>query len=241
MGIFSLFSAKKPIEEIVTDYTRAYNKVIYANGTSVEGFIQLAEYSFDEAIRLNRTSCTIKKESYGWFGFEIKALSGSHNVDRKKIAGYIQNAIAMAQKHFWEPVSQQKINLLESLIEANLIGKISNATIKFKNEIELTCQKFNDAMIWEKKNAIEALTSALEFAYEEGFSDSSKEIIEISMKSYAEKINTVLQYSPSEAGIRKVIVDSVAHYIFEYFYESLQSEDVEIDDIKIIAESRIFH
>ena len=241
MGIFSIFSSKKPIEEIVSDYARAYNKVIYANGSSIEGFVQLAEYSFDEAIRLNRTSCTTKIESYSWFGFEMEALSGSHNEDRKKIASYIYNAIAMAQKHFWEPVSQQKMNLLAKLIQEKLIGRISNANMEFKNEIELTCKKFNDAMIWEKKNPIEALILAIEFANNEGFSDSSKEIIESAMISYSEKINTVLQYNPSEKGMRSVIVDSVTHYIGEYFYESLESEDIEIEDIKIIVDSVLFH
>ena len=193
MGIFSIFSPKKSIEEIVTDYTRAYNKVIYANGSSIDGFVQLAEYSFDEAIRLNTTSCTNKKEAFSWFGFQIETLSGSHNLDRKKIASYTYDAIAMAQKHFWEPVSHQKMNVLGNLIEAKLIGRISNATSKFRNEIELTCAKFNESMIKEKKNAIDALKYALEFADNEGFSDSSKEILEMSMKSYSEKITTVLQ------------------------------------------------
>lgn len=100
MGFFSLFASKKPIEEIVTDYTKSYNQVIYSNGSSIHGFKQLAEYSFAEAIRLGRTSCTNKVEAYSWFGFDANSLDGSNSINRKEIASYIFNAIAMAQKHF---------------------------------------------------------------------------------------------------------------------------------------------
>ena len=122
MGLFSIFASKKPIEEIVTEYTKSYNQVIKSNGSSIDGFKQLAEFSFAEAIRLGRTSCKNKVEAYSWFGFDANSLNGSNTVDRKEIASYIFNAIASSQKHFWDPVSQQKMDLLRKLIDQKLVN-----------------------------------------------------------------------------------------------------------------------
>jgi hypothetical protein len=122
MGIFSIFASKKPIDEIVADYTNSYNQVINSNGSSIDAFKKLAEYSFVEARRLGKTSCTNKVEAYSWFGFDVSSLKGSNGLDRKEIASYIFNAIAMAQKHFWEPVSQQKMDLLHNLIDEKLVS-----------------------------------------------------------------------------------------------------------------------
>jgi hypothetical protein len=122
MGIFSFFASKKPIDEIVTDYTNSYNQVINSDGSSIDAFKKLAEYSFAEALRLGSTSCKNKVEAYSWFGFDANSLEGSNSTDRKKIASYIFNAIASTQKHFWEPVSQQKMDLLRNLIEEKLVS-----------------------------------------------------------------------------------------------------------------------
>lgn len=241
MGLFSLFSKKKPIDEIVGDYARAYNTVVYSGGNSKDAFKRLAEYSFAEAIKLKRTSHSNAESSYSWYGFKLDEMSSIHNEDRSKIASYIFNTIASTHKDFWEPVSQQKMDLLRNLIQQKLVGRISNVSAGLKEELELTSEKYNHAMIWDKLNAIDALHVALKFAHENGFSDSNDELIAKEMKDYAQKLKTVFEYSPSEKGMRNVIVDSISDFAYNHFHKSIEENNLELEDIKLVVDSIIFH
>jgi hypothetical protein len=239
--LFSIFSKKKPIEEIVSDYAYAYNVVVNSGGNSKDGFKKLAEFSFGESIRLKRTIHTNVESAYSWYGFKIEDMTSMHNTDRKEIAGYIFNTIANTHKDFWEPVSTEKMNLLHRLIDEKLIGKISNVSSELKEELKLTCEKYNHAMIWEKMNTIDALYTCLKFAQENGYADSDDELIKVEMTDYTRKLKTIFEYSPTENGIRNVIVDSISDFSFNYFHIIEEENNLEIDDVKLVVDSIIFH
>jgi hypothetical protein len=241
MGLFSIFAKKKPIEEIVRDYAYAYNVVVNNGGNSIDAFKKLAEYSFSESTRLKRTIHTAVESAYSWYGFKLDELSANHNNDRKEIASYIFNTIANTHKDFWEPVSTEKMNLLRRLIDEKLVGRISNVSAEFKEEIELTCEKYNHAMIWDKMNTIDALHTALKFAQENGYAETDDKLITFEMKEYTTKLKTVFEYSPTEKGIRNVIVDSISDFAYNYFSKSEDDNNLEFDDVKIVVESIIFH
>lgn len=241
MGLFSIFEKKKPIREIVIDYAGKYNAVVNNGGSSVDGFKKLAQFAFSEARRTRTTIHTDPESAKGWFFFKIEDLTGKHNDDRDLIKSYIFNAIASSQKHFWEPVSNEKMNLLTKLIEEIVSANFSNASNKFKEQLEKTSQAYNDAMIFKKKNAIEALREALDFSIDNGYADAEEDDIEDAMKKYTDKIMTIVNFSPTEAGMRKVIIDSISDFAYLFFYESLQVDDVTKDDIVKVVDSVLFH
>lgn len=241
MGLFSIFSKKKPIEEIVRDYAYAYNVVVNNGGNSKDAFKKLAEFSFSESTRLKRTIHTNVESAYSWYGFKFEEMTAIHNSDRKEIASYIFNTIASTHKDFWEPVSTEKMNLLRRLIDEKLVGRISNVSAELKEEIELTCEKYNHSMIWEKMNTIDALYTCLKFAQDNGFSDTDDELIKVEMADYTRKLKTVFEYSPTEKGIRNVIVDSISDFSYNYFQKIDEENNLEIDDVKLVVDSIIFH
>ena len=241
MGLFSIFESKKPIQEIVADYARVYNTAVNDDEKdSVTAFKELAKYTFSEAIRTRTTIHTNPESSFGWFFHDINKMTGRHNDDRDLIKSYLYNAISNAHKHFWEPVSDQKMKLLGSLIEKSVVSKFSNASPQLKEELVKISEVFNNAMIRKKKNAVESLKEALDFADDQGYSDASKKDLIDAMKVYSEKIMTIVNYNPSNSALRNLIVDCISDFAFKYFFSKLNDKELMQEDITKIVDKVLF-
>ena len=216
MGIFSFFKSKKPIDEIVEGYTNSYNKMIHADNDSITAFKNLAIYNFNEATRLNQTSHTEPTSSFSWYHFKLNGLSGNHNDDRSEIASYIFNAVASNHKDFWNPVTNEKMQVLKQLIDAKLLKKTSNLDDPLKTAIVATCQEYN-ASTWRNVSGFDSLEIAIRFASENYFSEIEEEELIECIKKYKESIKKIVEKGTTELQLRNAVVDSMADFFFTHY------------------------
>jgi hypothetical protein len=235
MGFFSFLKPKKPINEIVEEYTNSYNKIIYSDSDSINAFKNLALFNFNEAIRQNSTIHTEPISALGWYQFKINELSGNHNDDRSQIASYIFNAVASNHKDFWNPVSNEKMQLLKNLIEEKLVGKVSNLDDLLKNAIVATCQEYN-ASTWRNVNGFDSLEIALRFATENYFCEIEEEELNECIQKYKQSIKEIIEKGTTELQLRSLVVEAIS----DFFYTHYSDDEYDFEDYQITVSNALY-
>ena len=235
MGFFSFLKPKKLINEIVEDYTNSYNKIIDSDSDSKNAFKNLALFNFNEAIRQKSTIHTEPISALGWYQFKINELSGNHNDDRSRIASYIFNAIASNHKDFWNPVSNEKMQLLKNLIDEKLVKKVSNLDDLLKNAIVATCQEYN-ASTWRNVSGFDSLEIAIRFATENYFCEIEEEELNECIQKYKVTIEKIIEKGTTELQLRNAVVDAISDFFYTHYYD----DDFELEDYQITVTKALY-
>jgi hypothetical protein len=235
MGFFSFLKPKKPINEIVEEYTNAYNKIIDSDSDSKNAFKSLALFNFNEAIRQKSTIHTEPISALGWYQFKISELSGNHNDDRSRIASYIFNAVASNHKDFWNPVSNEKMQLLKNLIDEKLVKKVSNLDDLLKDAIVATCQEYN-ASTWRNVSGFDSLEIALRFAAENYFFEIEEEELVGCIEKYKQSIKEIVEKGTTELQLRSLVVEAIS----DFFYTQYSDDEFDFDDYQITVSKALY-